>query len=568
MDRITKSYLNEFRVKFDFEKEIAQDVLFEHFVNYTLLEKKIDESLDDETIEKINIGKNGTIGIDGFAILLNGHLVFNTDDIDLILDNNKKSIAEIYLIQSKTSPSFENKEISSFGNAILDFISEEQSYKWSKNAIEKIDLFNHLISRVSDLIENPNCYLYFVCLGKNNEDRNLNATKSKILADINSQRIFAKTSLNYVDYTNLQNEYKKIGQNIFKTFEFQKRTLIPDIENVKEAYIGVVPVTTIIKLITDEDENLISSIFYDNVRDFQGVNKINEEIRKTLNNESLKYAFSVLNNGITIVAEKLTPSRDNVTIHNYQVINGLQTSHILFNSKDLLDDKIFVPLKLIITQDENLISKIIRSTNRQTEVKEEDLIAYSDFQKRLEDYYKTFNDKEKLFYERRSKQYNNLQIDRKNIVDKSTQIKVIGSMFFYKPNIATRFFGALFNEFGNELFAQNHKMLPYYTSAFTYHKLEELFRANFIAKKYKKIRFFILMMIKFEIDKSKCPSFESKKSEDFCNRILEKVNNEVEFKAIVENVIQKINSLNLDLESNEISKSTKLVVDCKKFYFK
>ena len=567
MDRITKSYLNEFRTKFDFSKEIAQDVLFEHFVNYTLLDKKVDESFDEETIEKLNIGKNGTIGIDGFTILINGHLIFNKEDVDLILDKNKKSNAEVYFIQSKTSTNFDNNEIASFGNAIIDFISEEHNYMWNYNANEKIDLFSHLISRVTDLAETPKCFLYFVCLGKNNEDKNINATKTKILNDINSQRIFKTVSLNYVDYTNLQNEYKKIGQNIFKTFNFPFRTLIPEIDKVKEAYIGVVPVTTIVKLITDDDENLISTIFYDNVRDYQGLNKINKEIRKTIDNEKLKYAFSVLNNGITIVADKLTPLRTDVTIHNYQIINGLQTSHVLFNCKELLDDKIFVPLKLIITQDEILISKIIRSTNRQTEVKEEDLIAYSDFQKRLEDYYKTFNEKEKLYYERRSKQYNNTQIDRKNIIDKSTQIKVIGSMFFYKPNMATRFFGALFNEFGKELFSKNHKMLPYYTSSYTFNRLEGLFKANFIDKKYKKIKFFILMMIKFEIDTSKCPSFESNKSENFCNTILSKVNNEVEFKIIEKNVLKKIDSLQLDLTDNEISKSAKLVEDCKKFYF-
>ena len=569
MDRITKSYVTEFRDKFHFESNIQQDVLFEHFVNYTLLEKKIDESLNDESIEKMNIGKNGTIGIDGFVILLNGHLITNTEDLNLILDNNKKSIAEVIFIQSKTSTSFENKDIGLLGNAVSDFISEVQNYKWTENAIEKIDLFNTLISRVSDLIENPICSLYYVCLGNyNSEDANLNASKMKILSDINSQKIFSKTSFTYVDYLGLQTEYKKIGQNITKSFDFALKTLIPDIENVKEAYIGVVPVTTIIDLIKDDNSDLITTIFYDNVRDFQGENKINDEIKKTLLDEKLRYAFSVLNNGVTIVAEKLTPSRNTFTISNYQIINGLQTSHILFNNQQYIDDKVYVPLKLIITQDENLISKIIRSTNRQTAVKDEDLIAYSDFQKSLENFYKTFPENNKLHYERRSKQYNNTKIDRNLIVDKSTQIKVIGSMFFNKPNIATRFFGALFKEFGNELFLDTHKMLPYYTPAFTYYQLEELFRMNFIDRKYKKLRYFILMMIRLEISISNCPSFESKKSEDYCNAILEKVNNLEEFKSIVTEVISKIDQLNLNLTDNELSKSSKLVEDLKKIYYK
>lgn len=147
---------------------------------------------------------------------------------------------------------------------------------------------------------------------------------------------------------------------------------MPEIENVKEAYIGLIPVTTIIDLI-EEDSEIIPSIFYDNVRDFQGFNKINSEIKKTIEDKKLKYAFSILNNGITIVADKLTQSRDSIEITNYQIINGLQTSMVLLDCKELLDEQMYVTLKLIITEDENIISKIIRATNRQTAVKEEDL---------------------------------------------------------------------------------------------------------------------------------------------------------------------------------------------------
>lgn len=567
MDRITKSYVSEFNSKF-FDQSIKNDVLFEHFVNYIILERKIDENITEEIIEKLNIGSNNTIGIDGFAIIINGHHITEIDDMDLLLDKNKKSTAEVFFIQSKTSPKFENKEVLNFGNAIIDFIAEDQKYNWSDGALQKIKLFNHLISRATDLVENPNCYLYYVTLGNYVADKNLEASKSKIIEEISDERLFTKTSFNYVDFTQLQSAYKKITQTISKSFEFENKTLIPEIDNVQEAYIGILPVTTIVDLITDEYNELIPSIFYDNVRDFQGVNRINQEINKTLADEKLKYAFSVLNNGITIVAESIKTSRNQLTITNFQIINGLQTSHMLFSNKDILDENILVPVKLIITQDEKLIATIIRSTNRQTEVKEEDLIAYSDFQKKLEDYYQTFPEKEKLYYERRSKQYKSLKIDSKIIVDKSTQIKAVGSMFFYKPNLATRFFGALFSEFGKELFKNDHKMLPYYTASFTLMKLDELLKTGAISKQYRKIRYFLLMMIKLEINKNNCPSFSNKTSEDHCTEILTAVNNDKEFLKIVKSVISKIDKMKLDLDDNEVSKSARLAKDCKDIYFK
>ena len=128
-------------------------------MNYIIHERKIDENINEDLLLDLNIGNNGTIGIDGFSIILNGHLVTSIEDIDFILDNNKKSIAEVNFIQSKTSAKFENKEVLNFGNAVNDFISEEQNYKWNKEVIDRIKLFNHLISRATDLAQNPNCNL-------------------------------------------------------------------------------------------------------------------------------------------------------------------------------------------------------------------------------------------------------------------------------------------------------------------------------------------------------------------------------------------------------------------------
>lgn len=565
IDRITQSLLKDFQTKLEFD-DISENDLFEHFVNYTILEKKLEDRIDEDSLSHINIGVNGTFGLDGFAILVNKHLITSIDDLDEILDNNSKPSAEVFFIQAKTSNNFEVKEISSFGNSIEDFVSISQKYTWNNNAKDFIELFKHLTNRANDLETNPSCQIVYCTLGEYHNDVNTEAEKKRILKNIIDQRVFNKVEFLYYDYNNLQTDYKKIGQKISRTFPFSQKTLIPDIDNVKEAYIGVIPATTIINLI-EEDSELISSIFYDNVRDFQGFNKINQEIKNTISDEKLKYAFSILNNGITIIAEKLVPSRDNVTITNYQIINGLQTSRVLLSSKDFIDEKIFVTLKLIVTEDENLISKIIRSTNRQTEVKEEDLLAYSDFQKKLEDFFKTFNDPDKLFYERRSRQYNGTSIDVKSIVDKSTLIKTMGSFYFLKPQLATRYFGALFNEFGKQLFLDSHKLYPYYTAALIYNRLENRFRINAIDRKYKKIRYFILMMLRLEYN-LEYPKFESNKVEKYCTDLISHFNIKSNFDDKLSKVLKKIDTLDLDLTSNELSKSNKLVENIKKLYFK
>lgn len=565
IDRITKSLLKNFQNKFDFQG-INENDLFEHLVNYTVLERRLEDRIDEDTLDIINIGQNGTFGLDGFALLINKHLITSIEDLDEILTNNSEPLAEVYFIQAKTSNKFDSKEISSFGNSIEDFISEKQNYSWNSNGRKFIELFNHLIDKVSDLESRPTCNIIYCTLGDYQEDINTEAEKKRILKSIQEQKVFDKIGFNYIDSVKIHNSYKKIGRKISRTFDFNNKTLLPPIDKVEEAYIGVVPAKTIIDIIEEESE-LISSVFYDNVRDYQGLNKINIEIKKTIEDENLKPAFSILNNGITIIAEKLVPSRDKVTITNYQIINGLQTSRVLHSSKSLINEKVFVTLKLIVTNDENLISKIIRSTNRQTEVKEEDLLAYSDFQKSLEDYFKTFNSPNKLYYERRSKQYNGTKINSKFIIDKSTLIKTIGSFYFLKPELATRFFGTLFKEFGKQLFLNEHRLSPYYTSALIYKKLEESFRKKEIDKKYKKLKFFILMMIRLEYN-LEFPKFKSKKIENFCNDLIEFYDNDKNFNNKLKSITKKIDSLKLDLNNNELSKSKKLVDQIKALYFK
>ncbi len=562
MDRVTKSFVTDFKKSFGFETIDDESLLFEHFSNYTVIETKTEYRFD---IERINIGTNGTIGIDGFALLLNKQLIDSKDELEDFLEQHKKCSAEIVFVQSKTSAKFDSKEIGNFGFAVNDFIAEKQTLKWSDLALEKIELFNCFVNRISELKENPVCSLYYITLGNDENDQNVLAVKEGVKKNIADENIFSKINFDLIDAADLQHRYKKIGQAVEKSFDFTRRVTLPEIQNVKEAYIGVLDASSIIKIMTDEDGSLLSNVFYDNVRDFQGVNKVNGEIAETINSSN-KDSFAILNNGITIVAEDLRTTRDTFTITNYQIINGCQTSHVLFENKELINTSVKVPIKLIISGNEEVTSRVIRSTNRQTEVKEQDLIAFSNFQKRLEDYYTTFSGEERLYYERRSKQYNNKGVERKRIIDKTTQIKAIASLYYDKPDMATRYFGTLFSEFGDKLFIDNHEMFPYYVASYSIFKIESLFKNKRIDKKYKKIKYHLLTMVRHEIDNSKCPSFESKKSTKYCQKIYDILKDEKKIIENIKNVTKKIDSLKYDLNDNEISKSKEFVKKCLEKY--
>lgn len=562
MDRITNSYLKEFVTSFGFENIKDETKQFEHFVNYSIIDHRIEERFE---IEEINIGKDSTIGLDGFAIILNKRVISNEDELNDLLKTHNDISAEIVFIQAKTSRSFETKEIGNFGWAINDFISEKPKIQWSETAKEKIKLFNKLISNTSKLRAKPNCLLYYVTLGNKPDDQNITAKINDVVKNIETENLFSKLTFELFGANEIQILYKKIGQAQSKSFEFPQKVMLPLIDKVKESYLGVLKASTIIDLMTDENGDLLPNVFYDNVRDFQGDNNVNKEIASTINSE-YKDAFLILNNGITIVAEELETTRNTFTISNYQIINGCQTSNVLYENIDKLDENVMVPVKLISSKNRDITAKLIRSTNRQTEVKEQDLIAFSNFQKKLEDYYKTFTGNNQLFYERRSKQYSKSIIEKKKIIDKTTQIKAVASFYFDKPDMATRYFGTLFSELGSKLFDESHQLILYYTSSFALYRIEEAFRKEFINKRYKKIKYFILMMLRYEIDKNPLPQFNSSKMEKFCENVIKQISSEKDLNRLLKNVINKINSLKVDLDDREISKSKTLVTNCLRKY--
>lgn len=562
VDRVIEALLAEFRSSFQIDAGLDEDKAFEHFVNYICVDRAIEATY---AVEDLNIGVGGTIGIDGFALCINGQLVSTEDQLDEALQQNPKCSAEIIFVQSKTSPSFSVPDVRNFGEAVVDFLSTEHELAWNPSAMDKISLFDSFVRKTASNKDRPVCRMYYAALGRNEHDRNIESKRKKTIDDVRQKNLFSTTEFEILDAGELQTLYRSIGDSLSRSFEFPKKVSLPAVRNVSEAYLGIVPASTIVALMTNDAGALIPSVFYDNVRDFQGDNPVNSAISDTLKS-SMKDAFSILNNGVTIVAESMTPVRDSVTITNFQIVNGCQTAHVLYHNRTELDATVNIALKLIVCDDEEVVSAIIKSTNSQTQVDEQDLLAFSKFQKRLEEYYRSFPTPQRLYYERRSKQYSSLQIDKSRIIDKTTQIKAIGSLLYDKPDLATRYFGTLFREFKDTLFKENHNLLPYYVSSYCIYCIDEAFRQRVVDKKYKKIKYHILSMLRHEIQQQSCPKLESHKVEKYCQAIIDAVNDPVRFRTLLTTITSKIDSLNADLANNEVSKSKEFARRCISLY--
>ena len=239
---------------------------------------------------------------------------------------------------------------------------------------------------------------------------------------------------------------------------------------------------------------------------------------KTLGSD-IRDRFLLMNNGVTIIARSLKQIRDAVVIEDFQIVNGCQTSYAVYNNAERIDDVAMVPLRLIATQDEDIITSIVEATNQQTVVRPEQFLAITDFQKKLEKFFATFEDDRKLYYERRSRQYNSVNLERVRIVRPVDLIRAFGGMFLSEPHGTTRSYARLRERVGTDIFGPLHKFDPYYVAAFSLYRLEFLFRNQRLDARYKPARFHLLLAARLLAIQGALPPMNSHAMQKYCENI-------------------------------------------------
>lgn len=536
MDRIVQSYIDDF-LKSQQIDEKDSSKQFEMFSSYCAVAQQYTEVFD---LNDILTGAGGDCGIDGIAIIANGTIISSKEEVDDLIELNKGLSDMLFVfIQSKTSSGFSSGEMGTFGAGVVDFFSETPQFVRNQFIQEKSDLINYIFSKAVHFKSKPCCFLYYVTTGKWVDDQNCVARKNMIIHDLEELDLFKEVQFIPVDVKLIQKYYRNTIDVIETEIDFSQKVLLPDIPKIKQSYLGYVDYEEYLKLIVGDNGEIRKNVFYDNVRDYQGDNEVNIEIAETIKSASNK--FILLNNGVTIICKKLTNLRNKFTLTDYQIVNGCQTSHVLYYNKEFINGNLQIPIKLIETLDEDTVNNIIKATNRQTQVTNEQLIALNEFHRQLEAFYQTFSGTQKLYYERRSKQYNYMtEVEKVRIVTISTQIKAAAAMFFDKPHLASRYYGRLLKSVDG-IFNEEHKLSPYYTCAYLLYKLEYLFRNKLLPAQYRKFRYHILMLIKYDFSDGKVPNLNSNKMENVCKKILECANDNVELQNEVERMIAIIN---------------------------
>jgi len=231
---------------------------------------------------------------------------------------------------------------------------------------------------------------------------------------------------------------------------------------------------------------------------------------------------SFINNGITIVAQSINKVGSNFKLVDFQVVNGCQTSHILYRNRHLLGGA-FLPVKIIVTGDADVTNAITKGTNRQTEVKVEAFESLSPFQKELEEFYSTFgkNHEPKLYYERRSKQYETLPVNKQHVVTLPAHVNCFVAMFLNEPHSTHRYYGELLEANRSKMFLSNHSAFPYYLSGYALVRCERWLAHNNLDRATRRFKYHFLMLCRFLASKDAAPYLDDKKKMDaYCSVLL------------------------------------------------
>lgn len=518
VDRIISSYLDDFVAKNDHLKDFDRDHAFELFINDLIISRDYPEEYDTDAV---SVRGMNDLGMDGVAIVVNEHLVFSVEDIRYFTTQLHRLDARFIFIQTKTSPGFDGGEIGKFLFGVRAFFNPIGV------ANEKVrsayDLKEAIYNSSKDMDAAPRCDLFYASLGKWSNEPHLQHLVKTELNLLRSTNLFSDVTFTPLDAEMIKASYRELNRKVSKEIVFERHTNLPAIAGVEQAYIGSLPATEYLKLICDEGGRLQRSLFYDNVRDFQGNNSVNQDISKTLNDSTLRDRFIVLNNGITIVSKSLTQVGPKFKLSDFQIVNGCQTSHVLFYNRQHLSGA-EIPIKLIITQDAEVTNSVIRATNRQTEVKEEAFESLNPFQKELEEFYERVegdNSTNRLYYERRSKQFDQTQVNRKKVVSLTAQIKSFVAMFLSEPHSTHRYYGELMEAKRAQMFVADHSPFPYYIAAKAYIFLEAMFSNVELERKHIPFKYQMLMVFRLLAESSTFPALNNRKEMDkYCGPLL------------------------------------------------
>lgn len=487
----------------------------EHFATYTTSLVLKDYELSHEEIEKGCCDGSRDGGIDFIYLLVNGRLI-DRDETEIYLNEEKKIrsniVIDFIIIQNKNTNSFKEDAILKLTKVSKDLLN------WNEDEKTPIDRYNNaVIDQFKNLEKTFKAFLsykpllkikYFYITKGEQPSSNVLSLIDDLKKEITSFMVNTFVEFHSIGCKELMSLYYKKNNDNFSL----KLTENP-LSSQGKVFIALANLKDYFTFITDSEQKLIKHIFESNVRDYQGSTNVNKNISSTLERTNGKEDFWWLNNGVTILAnEASAPGGKELSITNPEIVNGLQTTNEIYNyfkKNKTADEGRNILVRVIVPQEEESRSKIIKATNSQTILPHASLRATDTIHRDIEEYLKPHN----LFYDRR-KNYHKLNGKKSaEIVSLPFLAQCLTSITMQKPQYArAKPSTLLIDDKSYEILYSPKNDLMSYLVAASIGKKTEVFLRNI---KYEglttgikgNVKFYIIYLISVTLTKTDKPKF-------------------------------------------------------------
>lgn len=396
-----------------------------------------DYNLSTEEVEAGIVGGGDDGAIDGVYVFLGDERL--AEDSELFDDEYSPSKVNagtrllIWLIQAKRATGFTETAIdlvSSSAERLLDLGESEEDLRrlYSVDLIEQVGVFRAALQKLA--LRHPTVEVRYTYVTRGDTQ----TIHTKVLAKAKDlEKKFAGIltgAASSVEFVGAAELWTRINTIPSYTLELGYQ------ENATSgtSHVALVSLRDYLAFLTDDDGALRRYIFDWNVRDYQGNVEVNREIHKSLNRADSP-EFWWLNNGVTIICTNTAIVGKKYVLDDVQIVNGLQTSHAIFevlheadDDQPVLDKTVLV--RILVTNDASLRDAVIRATNSQTSVQPASLRATDEVQRKIEAFFLGKG----WFYDRRKNYFRNLGKSPERIVSISLLAQAVMAMGLSQPN--------------------------------------------------------------------------------------------------------------------------------------
>ncbi|MCG8443162.1 MAG: AIPR family protein, partial [Caulobacterales bacterium] len=360
--------------------------VFEQFANALVLTRHEVDAFERQAV--LSRGGHDT-QLDGVAIIANGLLVTSEEDVAPALARAERAgqlRVDFVLIQATLTRRLSTQKLTKFGYGVLNFMQRDDKLNENKTLRRLRRAKNALEAALKTFRGDTHVEwtLYYVWAGhlRNAPPHGYFSLLpdafdgSAARENVRVEPIYGLRALALWERVRAPRE---------AAFDFPDALELPSIPGAERGYLGFVRARELLRLVTSPEGEILEGAFEENVRHYLGDDPpVNRAIAQTLE-AGRGHEFVLRNNGVTIVARSAERGEDGRTaLVDHHVVNGCQTTFVLFRLRDRLDDRVLVPLKLVVTGDADMKDAIVRGANSQSIVRDSEMLARRPFVRRLQ----------------------------------------------------------------------------------------------------------------------------------------------------------------------------------------